>query len=163
MADNNKNENNTIFRKKSLDKFSSVEDLDKYIKTTTPSLWLLLACIIVFLVGVIVWAVVGKINVETVVGCKVTSEKIDCYISEDRIDSINSDSYIVINDMTFVINDVDGPFEANENSDQVLLHTSDIEVGNWFYKASANGQIADGSYKAKIVFEEVSPITFVIN
>lgn len=52
-------EQNTIFRKKSLDRVSSPEQLNDYIKVATPGMWLILLAIVIFLVGMIVWGV-GK-------------------------------------------------------------------------------------------------------
>jgi len=163
MADNNNNGNSTIFRQKSLDRVSSVEDLEKYIKTTTPSLWLLLASIIVLLVGVIVWSAVGKINVESVSGCSVTSGKVSCLISEDRYESLNENSFIDVEGKTVKINSVTGPFEAKDDSDLSLLHTSNIELGMWYYEVNGSSDLSNGKYKGKVIFEQVSPITFVIN
>lgn len=163
MADNNKNNSNTIFRQKSLAKFSSVEDLDKYIKTTTPSLWLLLASIIVLLAGVIVWAVVGKINVESVSGCVIDKTNVTCFIEENRIDSINESSYIKINDKSIAINNIEGPYKADEGMNQSLLHTSQIDTGSWYYEVKGTCDLSDGDYKGVVIYKEVSPIVFVIN
>ena len=46
----------TIFREKSLDRISSPEQLDDYLKVSTPSLWIVLAAVIALLVGIVVWA-----------------------------------------------------------------------------------------------------------
>ena len=46
----------TIFREKSLDRISSPEQLDDYLKVSTPSLWIVLAAVIAMLVGIVVWA-----------------------------------------------------------------------------------------------------------
>jgi len=163
MAEKNNNGNSTIFRQKSLDRVSSVEDMEKYIKTTTPSLWLLLVSIIVLLAGVITWAAVGKINVETVSGCNVTNGTITCIISEDRYESLTEDSFIEINGDAIKITSVKGPIEAKLDGDLSALHISNIETGSWYFEVVGSCNLNDGEYKAKVVFEQVSPITFVIN
>lgn len=53
----------SIFRQKSIDKISSPEKLDDYIRVTTPSVWITLAAIVVLLVGVIVWGVFGELTI----------------------------------------------------------------------------------------------------
>ncbi len=55
--------NNGIFRQKSIDKVSSPEKLDDYIRVTTPSVWIALAAIVVLLIGVIVWGCFGELTV----------------------------------------------------------------------------------------------------
>lgn len=47
--------NDKIFRKKSVDKMSSPEQLNDYIKVTNPGVWMVLAAIAVLLAGVCVW------------------------------------------------------------------------------------------------------------
>ena len=44
-----------IFRKKSLDKVKSPENLDDYIQVSNPGVWLLLVSVIILLAGACVW------------------------------------------------------------------------------------------------------------
>mgnify|MGYP007122110349 CR=1 FL=1 len=45
-------EKNSIFRKKSLDRIESPEQLNDYIRVTSPGIWIFLAAAIVLLVGI---------------------------------------------------------------------------------------------------------------
>ena len=51
-----------IFRKKTLERISNPERLDDYINVSNPSVWLILAAILVFLAGFGVWVVFGHID-----------------------------------------------------------------------------------------------------
>lgn len=53
----------SIFRQKSIDKISSPEKHDDYIRVTTPSVWIPLAAIAILLVGVIVWGFLGELTI----------------------------------------------------------------------------------------------------
>lgn len=55
----------SIFRKKSLEQISTPEQLDDYIKVTKPSVWVVLIATILLIAGILVWAVFGKIEVNT--------------------------------------------------------------------------------------------------
>ncbi len=59
---------NNIFREKSIQRVSSPEKLDDYIKVVSPGIWFLLAAIILLLLGVLVWASVGYLPVEDASG-----------------------------------------------------------------------------------------------
>ncbi len=54
---------NGLFRQKSIDKVSSPEKLDDYIKVTTPSVWIALMAMILLLVGAIVWGFFGELTI----------------------------------------------------------------------------------------------------
>ncbi len=59
-----------IFREKSLEKVTSPEQLNDYIKVTRPSVWLIFFATIILIVGTLVWTVFGKIQVNTETGVK---------------------------------------------------------------------------------------------
>ncbi len=52
----------SIFRQKSMDRVSSPEQLNDYIRVTTPSVWLVMAALVVLLVGMLAWSVFGKVE-----------------------------------------------------------------------------------------------------
>jgi len=56
---------NSIFREKSLTQVSSPEQLNDYIRVSTPAVWLVLTAIILLLVGVTLWGYVGRLEVHT--------------------------------------------------------------------------------------------------
>ncbi len=61
-----------IFRKKSLERVSSPEELNDYIKVTTPSVWMVLAAIIILLAGLVVWSVFGSVTLNSADGSSQT-------------------------------------------------------------------------------------------
>ncbi len=67
---------NSIFREKSIDRISSPEELDDYMKVTSPALWMIFATIILILIAVLVWSVTGRIEENLVVGNQIVTEEI---------------------------------------------------------------------------------------
>lgn len=57
-----------LFRKKSLDRVSSPEQLNDYIQVTSPSVWLVLAAIILLIVGMLAWSVLGTVEARSADG-----------------------------------------------------------------------------------------------
>ena len=51
-----------LFRKKSLQRMASPEQLDDYIRVTTPSVWLILLALIVLLAGLLAYCIFGTID-----------------------------------------------------------------------------------------------------
>jgi len=53
---------NGIFREKSIEKATSPERLDDYVKITTPGVWMVLLSIFILLIGVILWCSFGDLD-----------------------------------------------------------------------------------------------------
>ena len=52
-----------LFKKKTIGKLSSPEQLNEYISVPTPSVWLLLTVLLLLLTGLIAWSVTGRVEV----------------------------------------------------------------------------------------------------
>ncbi|MBQ8913505.1 MAG: hypothetical protein IJ054_05610 [Lachnospiraceae bacterium] len=55
--------NNSIFREKTLERVSSPEELNDYIKVTSPRVWIVMAAILLLLIGMTVWGILGTVDV----------------------------------------------------------------------------------------------------
>ena len=53
----------SIFRQKSMDRVSSPEQLNDYIRVTTPSVWVVLIALVLLLAGMLVWSIFGTVEV----------------------------------------------------------------------------------------------------
>ncbi len=51
-----------LFRKKNLERVSSPEELNDYIRVTTPSVWLVLIATVILLIGILAWSVFGTVE-----------------------------------------------------------------------------------------------------
>lgn len=76
--------NESIFRKKSMERVSSPEKLDDYIKITSVSMWLVLAAIILLLLAAVIWGFTGRIE-ETIV----------CPDGQTRVESVKPISLLI--------------------------------------------------------------------
>ena len=63
---------NGLFRQKSIDRVSSPEKLDDYIRVTTPSVWIALIAMILLLAGALFWGIFGEITMHTDDGAEKT-------------------------------------------------------------------------------------------
>ena len=53
-----------LFRQKNLDRVSSPEQLNDYIRVTKPSVWLVLVALIILLAGMLIWSIFGTVEVK---------------------------------------------------------------------------------------------------
>jgi len=52
----------SVFKKKSPERISSPDQIDDYIKVTTPSVWIVLIALIVLLIVILAWCIFGKME-----------------------------------------------------------------------------------------------------
>jgi hypothetical protein len=135
-----------IFRKKSLDRISSPEDLNDYLRVTNPSIWVILIAVICFLVGLIVWASTGEIT---------TRVRTDVIVDGDYATAVFSGANIgkVQEGMTMEI----GTFETT-----IDLSYIDPDDGNLYVYAPTH-DIPNGKYEASVITERITPISFLFN
>lgn len=133
--------NNTIFTEKSLNTIKSPESLNDYIRVANPSVWLLIASIIVLLLGACIWGIFGKIESKVVVFAKVNDNVAYCDVEIEDLFSIKEG-------MTVRINDTEG-------------RVSKIDVASNVVEVEIN--LENGFYEAEIIKEVISPMSFVTN
>ncbi len=63
-----KQENSGVYREKSMDRISSPESLNDYIRVTTPSVWIILVAVIALLIGFLGWSIFGTVEARDTAG-----------------------------------------------------------------------------------------------
>ncbi|MGN0813931.1 MAG: hypothetical protein ACI4MH_01710 [Candidatus Coproplasma sp.] len=156
--------NNKIFRKESVDRMSSPEQLNDYIKVTNPGVWMALAAIAILLIGICVWGFFGKLETTLNVAAVSENGRIVCYVKEENVSKITDNLTVRINDGEYTVTSVASrPVTVTDELSEYALHVGDLKIGEWVYVVSLDGQLEDGDYKAQIVLDSVSPMFFVFN
>lgn len=156
---------NSVFRKKSVDRVSSPEQLNDYIRVTNPGIWIVLAAIIVLLTGFIVWGTVGTLETKLSTAAVSDSGTVICYVKEADLSGIDLVSRIVrIGNGEYSVAYVsDLPVAVNDSFTDYALHVGRLTTGEWVYEVTLNCDLPDGAYEAEIVTDSVSPISFLFN
>ena len=135
-----------IFRKKSLDKISSPESLNDYIRVSSPAVWLIIAAVIVLLAGTCIWGFFGYIESTVKADARAEGGSVVCFVGEKDIESVEAGQTVRIGDAEGVISEVGEKDEA---------------AGT--YRVCAEVDVEDGIYIADIVTDKVRPVSFVLN
>lgn len=76
--------NNSVFRKSSIDRVQSPEQLNDYIRVSNPSAWIVTIAAIILLVAVIIWSIFGKVEInKTVSSVDKDGETVIVTVSEE--------------------------------------------------------------------------------
>ena len=141
---------NQVFRQKSVERIASPEQLQDYMRVTTPGTWMVLAAVILLLAGLIVSS--ALVNVES----KITEQAI---VAEDGlmldIALPLSQKSLVAPGMTVRVAD------REAKVDMVFQAENEVEVIATLPEDSA--KLAPGTYDVEIITETVRPISFLFS
>lgn len=140
MAENK----NEVFRRKSLERISSPEQLTDYLKVTNPGIWVMLAAVIVLLGGLFVWSMVGNLETLTDASALVENGQAQINVTDSSKGEISSGMTVRIGNDEYRISSVEKD-----------------EFGRIVAFAPVNE--ADGKYDVKIVTESIHPIEFLFS
>ena len=157
---------NQLFREKSMERVSSPEQLNDYIRVANPSVWLALAVVVFLLIGICVWGIFGKLDTVLRVGAITEGERTVCYVKESDIGTVSREMKVRLNGEEYVIAEIAvQPVQIDTNFPDYLAHLGGITRGEWVYAVVLDGieGVDGGIYEAEIVIESISPMTFVIN
>lgn len=155
---------NPLFRKKSLERATSPEQLGDYIKVTNPGIWIVLAAVLFLLAGFLVWGAVGKL--ETKVSAVAVSENgtVVCYVREEDAQGVQTGNAVRFGDRECTVAAVSAqPTAVDENFSAYTMRVGGFSVGEWVYAVTLNADLSEGVYKVSIVTGSVSPISFLFH
>jgi len=160
----------SIFREKSLDRISSPEQLDDYVKATTPGVWVLLGAIMIFLAGFITFCVTGTVDTQIGVVVYSDGQNVTCFFDEADRDSIEEGMKVHIADADYDISTIDDkPVSLNpaDKEEAAVIHMLEIDTSDdsviWACKAKIDTVLPKDTYTGYIVVDSVAPYTFVTN
>ena len=153
-----------LFRKKSLERISSPEQLNAYIRVSTPSVWLVLAAVVVLLTGVCVWGMFGHMDTTLPVAAVCREGVVTAYVKEADVAKIAVDAPVTVGGAAGKVTAVSAePVPVDESFSDYMRHLGALEAGEWVYAVTVAADCAEGVHAAKIVIDSVSPMSFVLN
>lgn len=135
-----------IFRKTSLDKVKSPENLDDYIRVSNPGVWLLLVSIIILLAGAFVWGIFGRIDSTAPAEIYAEGGKVVCFAADEDISSVH-----------------EGMTVRFEGYEAVITEIGKKEAAGYVCSLQSNQTIPDGYYEGRIIIKSIRPVFFILN
>lgn len=154
----------SLFRKESLERVSSPDQLDDYIRVSNPGVWMVLVTIVLLLVAGIVWACVGQLTDTLTTTLVVQDGRATCYVPEDQIDQIAEGTPITAENVTGTLEAAESmplsPDEVAASVDEYTAHR--IDASAWSYLVDVDIHLPDGIYDARITARSFSPIELLL-
>ena len=125
-----------LFRKKSLDRISSPEQLNDYLRVTNPSVWVILLAIILLLAGLLYWSSVTTI---------------ESYVS-GTAEVKGGTMSIRFEDQQFAKN-VETGMKVSAGDSETTLSSVGRDA-NGLYIATASTGLSDGFYPVRVTYKQ---------
>lgn len=153
-----------IFRGKSVQRLSSPEQLNDYLRVSSPSVWLCLGAIVILLIGVCVWGVFGRLDTTLHTAAIAQGGALTCLIREEDAGRVKAGMTVSAGGESAALSGLsDTPQTVPADTDPYALHVGGLMAGEWVYTAAAPTELPDGVYEGVITIESVSPMSFVLN
>jgi hypothetical protein len=159
----------TLFRKSSIDKVSSPEQLNDYIRVSNPSVFLILGATLILLIAGVVWGFTGSLPSSISVVGIVKEDNLVCYVSNDKAEQIQNDMLVKMNDevigkVCFVSSIPLSAEEVNSSVDSdYVVNLLSLSDWNTKIQIDAQGLEENQVYHVSILTEEIRPIDFLLN
>lgn len=153
-----------IFRKKSLDKIKSPENLNEYVRVTNPGLWIFLAGVIILLVGACIWGIFGRLETSFPVYAAVQDGTLSCFIKDTDVGSVSENMTVKVDGEEFTLDSIETtPVKMSDIAAESGIRMTEEDANGWVYTAKAKTTLKDGVYNAQIVTESIRPLSFILN
>ncbi len=155
---------NKLFRKKSLEKISSPEQLNDYITVTTPGVWMILVSIILVLSGAVVWGIFGELDTRIRVPAVVVDDEAVLYVKADDLTTIKAHQTVEVDDYDgFLLKVGTEGVRAGDVLGNLVLAEAEFDKEEIVYEVDGIVYAPDGVYLADIIVDSVSPLSFLTN
>ena len=131
----------TVFRKKTLDRIASPDQLTDYLRVTNPGIWVTLTAVILLLAGVLVWSMVGTLE---------THAEVRIVVTDHTAQVISLGAETLAEGMPLRVN----------GQEYAIAYTDTDEYGRLI--GTAEVALPDGTYDGTVVTEAVHPISFLL-
>lgn len=156
--------NDSIFRQKSIDRISSPEELNSYMRVANPSVWIAIIAVALLVVGGMIWGLTGFVEGTVPAAAVSHSGKTQVYVSGQYIERVEEGMTLRIGEDEYVLGAIQpSPVEADSVLSEYALRTGGFIPGEYVYEIALNGSLDEGVWTAQVVTERFHAFSFLWN
>ena len=159
----------SIFNKAATEKLRSPDDLDKYVRVTNPSVWVMLIACIALVVGLLSWGVFGSVAETVSATGTFTNGKALCMLDADDVAKVRVGDDAFVGGQQMKIQEIDDIPLSREEASALLgsdYLTSSLMHGDWGYRVTFTGdtsQFAESRpLEVTISTSRIAPISLIL-
>lgn len=156
-----------LFREKTMEKVTSPEQLNDYIRVTSPGVYLTLGAVLVFLVCLCVWSAVGMLDITVETKGLADGSVIYCYLDEEDVQYVQEGMAVRTEAGEGTVKRVseipdDYGTMAQRLGGESIVHALHIQDGAWGYLVEVSQERpSEGLTEVSIVTDRVSPLSYM--
>ena len=154
----------SIFRKESLQKISSPEELHDYIRVASPGVWLVIAAAAILLIGLLVWAAFGSLDSYTSASGVAANGSVKCYMAD--VSKVSVGEKVTVGEAEGTVRSISATPLSREaaaadcGADEYTLYR--LGLSDWNYVVELDvPDVPEGYFQASIRTEQVHPLSFI--
>ena len=128
--------NSTLFRKKSLERISSPEALNDYLRVTRPAVWLILAAAVILLTGMLFWSYFTSVDSFASGSARVESGTMQIRFDDEQI-----------------ARNVQPGMTVTAGESEARISSIGMDDGGTLF-AQAPTDLSDGTYSVRVLFRK---------
>ena len=164
------NTNQSIFNKKATEKLQSPDDLDKYVRVTNPSVWVVVGACAALLIGLLAWGLFGAVFTSVSATGVMVDNKPICYLSAEDVAKVHKGDNASFGGEPLVVSEVSTVPDSRAEASRILPNdylVSALFNGDWAYRVVFEGDTsdiaADIPISVNITTEVISPISLLMD
>ena len=158
----------SIFNQKATDKLRSPDDLDRFIRVTNPSVWVMLAACVALLAGLLAWGIFGAVSTSvTSTGVSIKGKTM-CFLDAENAAKVHEGDTAYVGGERMEVKTVSSVPYSRDEARGILGNdylVSTLVNGDWAYVVGFSGRsgLTDGvPLTVTITVERVAPISLIL-
>lgn len=163
--------NSSIFNTKAAEKLRSPDDLDKYVRVTNPSVWVIIAACAALLAGLLAWGVFGAVTTNvSATATRLEDGSVVCFMTADKVAEVSVGDYANVGGKSMSVSSISSLPLSRDEAKGVLANdylVSTLLEGDWayavYFTSDEDIDFAVGyPVSAVITTERVAPIALIL-
>lgn len=158
----------SIFNKKATEKLRSPDDLDKYVRVTNPSVWVVLAACSTLLLGLVIWGVFGSVATGVTATGVCVDGKAMCFLSASDAAKVHVGDTANVGGENLKVDKIAAAPVSRDEAGKILVTdylVSELVKGDWGYQVTFEGDTSDLAtgvpLTVNITVERIAPISLI--
>ena len=152
-------EKSTVFRKKSLNKASELDELNGYLKVSSIHAWVILAAAVMVVVGILIWGRIARVEDSVQGAGQVKDGILTSYFRQEDMDYIQQGSKIRVGEALYEVSEIVPKLLYTYDVPREILYLS--QKTEWYQTTLSFCDLADGTYNVRVELGENTPLGFM--